>query len=130
MNHYSRRIQELNKQLYGKDYLTQQLIKGKHFIDKHFGARIDLDKISREAHLSKFHFMRLFKATYGRTPYQYLIELRMEKAKELLKRGLPVSEVCISVGFESIPSFTRRFKKITGATPAHFQRLKRKSNFG
>jgi AraC-like DNA-binding protein len=130
VNYYNRRIQQLNKELYGKDYITRQVIQAKHFIDKHFSDRIDLDKIAREAHLSKFHFVRLFKTTYGRTPHQYLIEKRMEKAKEFLKKGLSVSDVCISIGFESIPSFTRIFKKIKGTTPARFQQLKRKSNFG
>jgi len=80
--------------------------------------------------LSKFHFVRLFKANYGRTPYQYLIEVRMKKAKEFLTKGLSVSDVCVSVGFESTPSFTRVFKKITGIMPARFQQLKGKSNFG
>jgi AraC-like DNA-binding protein len=129
VNYYNRRIQQLNKELYGKDYLTRHVMQAKHFIDKHFPDRIDLDKMAKEAHLSKFHFIRIFKANYGRTPYQYLIDFRMQKAKEFLKKGLSVSDVCISVGFESIPSFTRIFKKMTGITPARFQHLKRKSNF-
>jgi len=74
--------------------------------------------------------VRLFKVNYGRTPHEYLIEVRMNKAKEFLKQGLPVSEVCISVGFESVLSFTRIFKKITGVTPTRFQHPRKKSNFG
>lgn len=130
MSYYARHVRELTGELYKKDYLTRHLIQAKKFIDQHFSEKIDLDKMASEAHLSKFHFVRLFKATYGRTPHQYLVEVRMRKAKEFLKTGSSVLQVCISVGFESIPSFTRIFKKIAGNTPARFQHLKRKSNFG
>ena len=127
MSYYGKNIKILGEALYKKDYLTRQIIHAKQFIDKNFGERINLENMAREAYLSKFHFVRLFKANYGRTPYQYLVEVRMKKAKELLKRELPVSTVCVSVGFDSVPSFTRLFKKITGTTPARFQLLAKKA---
>jgi len=130
LKYYNRRVQQLNKEVFGKEYLTRYIIQGKKFIDANYADKIDLDKMAREAHLSKFHFVRLFKVNYGRTPHQYLVEVRMKNAKELLKKGLPVSSVCVSVGFDSIPSFTRLFKKITGTTPARFQHVNQKSNFG
>jgi AraC-like DNA-binding protein len=127
LKYYNKRVQQLKKELYEKEYLIRHIIQAKNFADANYADKIDLNKMAREAHLSKFHFMRLFKASYGRTPYQYLVEVRMKKAKELLKKGLPVSAVCVSVGFDSIPSFTRVFKKITGTTPARFQLLAKKA---
>jgi AraC-like DNA-binding protein len=130
VNYYNRRVQQLNRKLYGKEYLTRQVILAKRFVDKHFAESIDLNKMARQAHLSKYHFLRIFKSHYGRSPYRYVVELRIAKAKTLLWAGNSVSETCYAVGFESVPSFSRMFKKIVGMTPGNFQRQKRKSNFG
>lgn len=130
VNYYNSCVEQLNRKIYGKDYLTRQVLAGKNFIDKHYSDPMDVKEMSRQAHLSKFHFIRLFKAYYGRTPYRYLIEVRMDGAKQLLRKGSSVSEASFASGFDSIPSFTRMFKKITGSTPGRFQQQKRKSNFG
>lgn len=81
---------------------------------------MDVSNISDEAYFSKFHFIRLFKKTYGKTPHQYLIFVRIDKAKNLLKAGNPVSDVCVSVGFESISSFSGLFKRTIGLTPSAY----------
>jgi len=75
-----------------------------------------------KAFLSKFHFLRLFKNSYGQTPHQYLTEQRIRKAKQLLRSGMTATEVCAAVGFESLSSFTRLFKKLTGTPPSMFQK--------
>jgi AraC-like DNA-binding protein len=90
-------------------------------MDDHFADDIDLDKIADEAFFSKFHFIRLFKKIYKRTPHQHLTLVRIEKAKELLRSNMISSEVCWSVGFDSITSFTGLFKKMVGVTPALYQ---------
>ena len=105
-----------------KDYLVLRVIKAKRFIENHFSASLDLEQISREACLSKFHFLRLFKSCYGYTPHQFLISVRIEKAKHLLKLGLSLSAACHLVGFESKTSFIGLFKKITGSTPVAYQK--------
>jgi AraC-like DNA-binding protein len=102
---------------YPKVYLYRRIVQAKLFIDNHYKDNIDLDNISDEAYFSKFHFIRLFKKIYGRTPHQYLIFVRIGKAMELLKSGIPVSEVCYAVGFESLSSFSGLFKRIAGTTP-------------
>ncbi|NJM26341.1 MAG: helix-turn-helix transcriptional regulator [Bacteroidia bacterium] len=99
-----------------------RIAKAKIFIDDNYDRDLDLDKLCAEACFSKFHFIRLFKRSYCRTPYQYLTERRIEKAKERLALGnATVSEVCFDVGFESAPSFALKFKSITGETPAVFR---------
>jgi AraC-like DNA-binding protein len=80
-----------------------------------------LDNIADEAFFSKFHFIRLFKTVYKKTPHQYLSSIRIEKAQQLLKEGMPVSRACYAVGFESVSSFTGLFKRLTGQTPAAYQ---------
>jgi AraC-like DNA-binding protein len=122
---YHQQVIRLTKELYPRDYLTQQVIKAKHFIDDHFAENIDLNNIAVEAHFSKFHFIRLFRSLYGVSPYQYLIAVRIANAKQLLQQNNCVTDVCFSVGFASIPSFTLLFKKTTGYTPAAFKQKKR-----
>jgi AraC-like DNA-binding protein len=117
MTYYHEQILKISPEIYGKEYLSSQVIRAKLFIDKHFADNLNLDHIAVEAFFSKFHFIRLFKKHYGRTPHQYLKEVRIAKAKTLLRTGMNVTGVCFAVGFHSVPSFTALFKKITGSTP-------------
>lgn len=101
--------------------MYRRLVQAKLFIDAQYASDIDLENISGEACLSKFHFVRLFRKIYGKTPHQYLIAVRIEKAKTFLGKGCTAAESCHAVGFDSIGSFTTLFKKITGLTPIQFQ---------
>jgi AraC-like DNA-binding protein len=105
---------------YPKVYLYRRIVQAKLFIDNNYADNIDLDNISDEAYFSKFHFIRLFKNIYGKTPHQYLTFVRIEKAMLLFRAGKPVTEVCYSVGFESLTSFSGLFKRIVGVTPISF----------
>ena len=105
---------------YPQIYLYRRIVQAKMFIDQHYAEEIDLNNISNEAYFSKFHFLRLFKKIYQKTPHQYLTTVRIEKAKLFLKDQMPVNEVCFAVGFSSIGSFTTLFKKLTGTTPSHY----------
>lgn len=110
-----------NGPAYPRVYLYQRLVRAKLFIDANYSNPIDLDNIADEAYFSKFHFIRNFKTIFGKTPHQYLIAVRIEKAKELLLQNQPVATVCFLVGFESVSSFTTLFKKQAGSTPAAWQ---------
>ena len=105
---------------YPKVYLYRRIVQAKMFIDQNYAEKLDLDNISDEAYYSKFHFIRLFKSVYGKTPHRYLQHVRIEKAKELLKSEVIVSEVCYRVGFESISSFSALFSKLVGLSPSLF----------
>jgi AraC-like DNA-binding protein len=105
---------------YPKLYFYRRIVQAKLFIDAHFADNIELNNITDEAYFSKFHFIRAFKNTYGKTPHQYLIYVRIEQARELLKTGIPVSEVCYSVGFESLSSFSGLFKRMSGLSPSAY----------
>ena len=105
-----------------KLHLYRRIVQAKLFMDAHFAEPIDVDAIADEACYSKFHFIRTFKSIYTNTPHQYLIAVRLQKAKALLETGLSVTGVCLSVGFDSLGSFTALFKRRTGLTPSAYQR--------
>jgi len=115
-------------QPYPKMYLYRRLVQAKLFIDTHFAEPIDLDAIADEAYFSKFHFIKQFKSIYRRTPHQYVIHLRISKAQALLQAGRTVSGACYEVGFESLPSFSGLFKRVTGMTPSAYLAEKQEIN--
>lgn len=105
-----------------KAYMYRRIVEAKAYIDAHFAERIDLDNVSDQACFSKYHFHRLFKQAFGKTPHQYLTQLRLQQAQTLLSSGNSVQETCFEVGFESLPSFVSLFKKHIGQTPRDFAR--------
>jgi len=112
---------------YVKMHLTPEIYKrivtAKCFIDENFSEAIDLEQISQQAFLSRFHFHRLFRQIYKRTPHQYLTRKRLEKARDLLAENKTVTDVCNEVGFESIGSFSILFKKEIGFAPQYYRNM-------
>jgi AraC-like DNA-binding protein len=106
---------------YPKIYLYKRIVQAKLFIDANFGEDIDLNNIADEAYFSKFHFIRLFKSIYGKTPHQYLVSVRIENTKLLLQRQFTVNGACVEVGFNSLSSFSGLFKRYTGLSPSAYQ---------
>jgi AraC-like DNA-binding protein len=106
---------------YPKIYLYKRVVQAKLFIDAYFGENIDLENIADEAYFSKFHFIRLFKTIYGKTPHQYLTRVRIENAKELLQKGVSVTDTCFAVGFDSISSFAGLFRRYVNTSPSVYQ---------
>lgn len=106
------------------EYYYVQVRQSKVFMERYLAEKIELDKIASASFMSRFHFIRIFKRVYGLTPRQYLRDKRMNKGKELLKQGVPVTQVCFDVGYDSLPTFSHAFKKATGYSPKEFQNLK------
>src|SRR5262249_59817472 len=95
----------------------------RRFVDAHLDEPLTLDDIARQAFLSKFHFLRVFKTAFEDTPLRYLRRRRLEAAERLLARtDLSVTAVCYRVGFESLGSFSSLFRRHAGLSPNAFRR--------
>jgi AraC-like DNA-binding protein len=102
----------------------QRIVSAKIFMDENFDQPLDLDSISRQSCISRFHFHRLFTRIYRKTPHRYLTQKRIDNARQLLaENDLSVSEICSNVGFESIGSFSILFKKEIGFAPQYYRNL-------
>jgi AraC family transcriptional regulator len=83
---------------------------------------VSLDDLASAAAMSPFHFLRVFKASVGRTPAQELIRRRIVRAQTYLRTTqLPVAEIAFRVGYENVSRFTALFKRETGVTPGAFR---------
>lgn len=108
--------------------IHERLCRARAFINERYHEPIDLDEISREACLSRYHFLRLFREEFATTPHQYLIDRRIEKAKELLRhRRLTVTDVCFEVGFQSLGSFSTLFRQRVGDAPVNYRQRQREA---
>jgi AraC-like DNA-binding protein len=104
--------------------IYQRIVAAKVFIDNNYYDDIDLEQIASQASLSRFHFHRLFTSIYKITPHQYLTQTRIDAAKELLKKeGISITEVCNSIGFESLGSFSSLFRRQSGFSPQYYRNI-------
>lgn len=108
--------------------IYERLCRARRFIDLCYDLPLNLEQISSQACFSRYHFLRLFRAAFDKTPHQYLVERRIEKAKELLSsRDLRVTDVCFEVGFQSLGSFSSLFHKYVGHAPVTYRERARQS---
>lgn len=85
--------------------------------------------VARASGLTRFHFIRLFKAIFGETPHQYRSRAQIEKARHLLiLTDLSITDVCMAVGFSSLGSFSTLFSRRVGMSPSEFQQRYRRTS--
>lgn len=97
----------------------------KEYLVEHFNHNVSLDELARISHLSPFHLLRVFRNTVGLPPHEYLINLRIERAKLLLKKGHAIAQVAYHTGFTDQSHFHRQFKRLVGVTPGlYFKKSK------
>jgi AraC family transcriptional regulator len=95
-----------------KEEIYTRLLTAKIFMHDSFSSSPTIDEIASVACLDKFHFLKLFKISFGITPHQYLVKLKLEHAYDLLATGrFTVLEACNQVGFESQGTFSNLFKR-------------------
>lgn len=88
------------------------------YIHSHIDSEIKLTKLAEMAGISQYYFCQLFKQSVGITPYQYVLQLRVERAKHLLKsQKMTICDVALACGFADQSHFTKHFRKLTGMTP-------------
>jgi len=102
--------------------LLVHLRHARDHVDRHFAEPLDLDRIAAVAGVSKYHFIRCFRMTYGETPMRYLTRRRIERAQDLLRAAnLTVTEICMVVGFSSLGSFSAKFSQLVGESPTAYR---------
>ncbi len=95
------------------------------FLHASAGDPVSLAAASKAAGVGLFHLIRLFQTHVGLTPHAYLTQIRIAKSRQLLELGTPVAQVALEVGFADQAHFTKRFKQLTGTTPAAYARSMR-----
>ena len=104
-----------------------RLCRSRDFLAASIDRPVRLEDAASVAFLSPFHFHRMFTRAFGETPHEFLRRLRIDRAKQLLARDhLPVTEVCLSVGYESLGSFSTLFRSFVGQSPADYRRAIRR----
>jgi AraC-like DNA-binding protein len=101
---------------------ARHLLRAKDLADARYPEPIGVEQMARAAGLSKAHFSREFKAAFGDSPHAYLLTRRLERAATLLRvTDRSVAWICVSVGLQSVGSFTTSFKRMYGMTPTAYR---------
>ncbi len=91
-------------------------------MDREYAQPLDVEALARGVHMSAGHLSREFRQTYGESPYSYLMTRRIERAMALLRRGdVSVTDVCFTVGFSSLGTFSTRFAQLVGMPPSTYR---------
>jgi AraC family transcriptional regulator len=105
-----------------KDELFRRLTRARSMVEESLGEPLNLQAIAGAACLSPYHLHRLFTQVFGETPHRYAIRRRMDRARRLLAHTeMPVTEVCLESGFQSLGSFCTLFRKENGCSPQQFR---------
>jgi AraC family transcriptional regulator len=108
--------------LYNGGLPQRQLIQILEYIDANLHEDIKLADLAQLLGMSQFHFSHLFKQAMGIAPYQYLLQQRIERAKQLLKKSdRSIIEIALVCGFNSHSHLSKQFRQITGMTPKAYR---------
>lgn len=108
----SREIEESNR----------RMLRARDAMDRNYTEPLDVRALARIAHVSEAHFIRTFRATFGETPHRYLQRRRVERAMAMLRQTeRSVTDICMAVGFTSLGTFSRTFRKIVGESPREYR---------
>ena len=101
---------------------ARHLLRAKDLADARYFEPLRVEDLARAAGLSRAHFSREFRVAFGESPHTYLLTRRMERAAALLRTtDRSVAHVCLSVGLQSIGSFTTSFKRTYGLSPTAYR---------
>ncbi len=99
------------------------MLRARDAMDRAFAEPLDIPSLARIARVSQAHFIRTFRATFGETPHRYLQRRRVERAMFLLRTTeTSVTDICFTVGFSSLGTFSRTFHDVVGESPRVFRK--------
>jgi AraC-like DNA-binding protein len=105
--------------------VLQRLVQARDYLHAELERGPTLGELAREVGLSRAHLAREFSSTFGMPPHQYLVHLRLDRAKRALAAGERVTDVCYELGFESLGSFSATFHRRIGLSPRAWQKRSR-----
>jgi transcriptional regulator GlxA family with amidase domain len=109
----SRAVEEINR----------RMLRARDAMDRTYAEPLDIPILARIACVSEAHFIRTFRATFGETPHRYLQRRRVERSMSLLREtDRTLTDICMSVGFSSLGTFSRTFRDIVGEPPSSYRR--------
>ena len=101
---------------------ARHLLRAKDLADARYFEPLDVDEMARAAGLSRAHFSREFRRVFGESPRAYLLTRRLERAAALLRTtDRSVTDICLSVGLQSLGSFTTSFTRMYGESPTAYR---------
>jgi AraC-like DNA-binding protein len=101
---------------------ARRLLRAKDLADARYFEPLDVDDLAGAAGLSRAHFSREFRRTFGESPHAYLLTRRLERAAALLRStDRSVAEICFAVGLRSVGSFTTSFTRTYGSSPTAYR---------
>jgi AraC-like DNA-binding protein len=101
---------------------ARHLLRAKDLADARYAQPLEVDDMAGAAGLSRAHFSREFRRTFGESPHGYLLTRRLERAAALLRNtDRSVAEICFSVGLQSVGSFTSSFGRVYGRSPTAYR---------
>ena len=98
------------------------MLRARDAMDRSYAQPLDVPTLALVASVSEAHFIRTFRATFGETPHRYLQRRRVERAMFLLRATeREVTDICLDVGFSSLGTFSRTFRRIVGEPPTAYR---------
>jgi len=105
-----------------RDGLSNYVSNVKNYIQEHLEEDLNLMMLAEKVHLNASYLSRLFRKETGEKLYDYILHVRMKRAKELIRNGTDrIQDIALWVGYESVQSFNRAFKKYTGVSPLDYR---------
>ena len=127
--HIVRRIKEDIGTLTDKETrISKTIPKILEYVEENYEKKLTLDEVAKIGYYNRKYFCTLFRENVGKTFSEYLTELRVQKAMDiLLSSDIAVDDVCYKVGFSDKKTYYKQFKAITGTTPAKFRKTKKQA---
>jgi AraC-like DNA-binding protein len=102
--------------------INRRLLRARNAMDRHYADPLDVDHLAGIAVMARSHFIREFRRVFGETPYRYLQRRRVERAMFKLRYTTDsVTDICMSVGFASVGTFSSTFSAIVGRSPSEYR---------
>lgn len=100
------------------------IAKAAEFLRSNYAREYSLDDLARVAEMSPYHFIRVFKAQTGKAPHEYLVDVKIDRACELLRQNeCSITEICFGCGFTNPSHFATVFKRKIGVSPSQYRRM-------